>query len=197
MALFFNFVMNRIFLGSKKRQPGLQKQQPGLQNENWKIAICSDVHEHLQNLERMLEICKQEKVQTILCAGDLISPILARRFVKAGIPLILVKGNNDGEVLGLANTLQKPHQFYIENYEGVIGGRRIFMKHTPNGCEAIAQSQKFDLVIFGHTHEKLVRKIGNTTLLNPGELCGMLSKSATFYLYEINKNIVKEICLEN
>ena len=39
-------------------------------------------------------------------------------------------------------------------------------------ADGLAASKRFDLVCFGHSHEAFLKKVGNTGLLNPGEVMG-------------------------
>jgi len=56
--------------------------------------------------------------------------------------------------------------------------------HEPILIETIANSQEYDLVLYGHTHRIDVRKVGKTLVINPGELCGYLTGRSTVYLFD-------------
>jgi putative phosphoesterase len=45
----------------------------GWSAEGRKIAIISDVHDNKANLKKVLDYCAKEKIQTIICCGDLAS----------------------------------------------------------------------------------------------------------------------------
>ncbi|HDN96134.1 MAG TPA: hypothetical protein ENG71_03620, partial [Thermoplasmatales archaeon] len=44
--------------------------------------------------------------------------------------------------------------------------------HEPSIVDALAT--KYDIVIYGHTHEKDLR-VGKSLIINPGECCGYLT----------------------
>jgi len=39
-------------------------------------------------------------------------------------------------------------------------------------------------VVYGHTHIKECRRVGNAVVINPGELCGWLKGQATFAILD-------------
>ena len=71
-----------------------------------KIGLISDTHDDINNVQKAIEIFKEEKVSLIIHAGDFIFPGVIDEFKKLkdelpGIRIIGVLGNNDGEKLGL------------------------------------------------------------------------------------------------
>jgi predicted phosphodiesterase len=65
-----------------------------------------------------------------------------------------------------------------------IGGKRVAMNHYPNIARALAASDSYDLVCYGHDHLAHDERIGSTRLFNPGELMGRLGASV-FALYDL------------
>jgi hypothetical protein len=61
--------------------------------------------------------------------------------------------------------------------------RKIAFTHFPDIAKKMAQSGKFDLVFYGHTHRPWDEKIGNCHMINPGELAGQFYKP-TFAVYD-------------
>ena len=142
-----------------------------------KIGIISDSHDNQANIFKAVDIFRQYKVQYVLHAGDIIAPFAARPFGRMeGVKFIAVFGNNDGEKLLLDNTVKSfGGEIHDDCFRGEIGGRSIFMIHCCGAIEEIVSSGKFDLVIYGHTHKKDIRKIGKTLLINPGESTNWLT----------------------
>jgi putative phosphoesterase len=97
----------------------------------------------------------------------------------------VVLGNNDGDVLllsrianGLDNvTLHGPFA-YLE-----LEGRQIAVNHYPQIARDQALSGRYDLVCHGHDHEANIERIGNTLLVNPGEVMGRLG-TCTYAVYD-------------
>ncbi len=52
------------------------------------------------------------------------------------------------------------------------GGMKLGFVHAPDIAAAIARSEDFDMVFFGHTHLWKEERSGRTVLLNPGEIMG-------------------------
>jgi len=51
--------------------------------------------------------------------------------------------------------------------------------HEDDLVDSLAKSGDYDVIIYGHTHRTDIRKIGNTLIVNPGELCGWLTGKYT------------------
>ena len=64
-----------------------------------------------------------------------------------------------------------------------LGGRRIFVNHYPPIGEGVAAGRQYDLVCYGHDHQAVVRRLGPTLLVNPGEVMGRFGRS-TFAMYD-------------
>ncbi|MBF0327679.1 MAG: metallophosphoesterase [Nitrospirae bacterium] len=140
-------------------------------------GILSDSHDHLDNLKRALDIFEAQGAEHIIHAGDFSSPFTWRvlKNFKGGITAIF--GNNDGERLLLRKLYGdiihiQPHRF-------ILNEKKIVLMHEPDVVDALADSGHFDLVIFGHTHEPIIKKINNTLVINPGETCGWLYRKPT------------------
>ena len=151
-----------------------------------KIAVISDSHDHVETLERVLKLANAARAQALLHCGDLCAPfmlnLMAERF---GGPIHVVFGNNDGDGRLLQSVAAKHahvtlHGIYAELG---IGGRQIAMIHYPEPARRIAQSGVFALVCYGHDHLKHQEQIGQTWLLNPGEVMG-LKGAPTWALYD-------------
>ena len=69
------------------------------------------------------------------------------------------------------------------------------MVHYPELAEPLAGSGEFDLVVFGHSHEVAERRVGETLLLNPGEVCGWLTGRATVAVVDLEGMTVEVIDL--
>jgi putative phosphoesterase len=153
-----------------------------------KIGIISDSHDHHQNVLKAVEVFKKHQVKYILHAGDIISPFAAKAFadVKAA-EFIAVYGNNDGEKLFLKKKIEEfGGRIYEDTFKGEIQGRKILMTHKPDLVEETAASGCFDLVIYGHTHKKDIRKVGATLVVNPGETTDWISDRSDVVILELD-----------
>ena len=140
-----------------------------------RIGIISDSHDHHQNILKAVKIFREQKVDYVFHAGDIISPFAAKAFSEVkGSKFIAVFGNNDGEKLILASTIKG---FGGEIYEGPhtteTAGRKIFITHKPGALDEVISSGRYDLVIYGHTHKQDIRTVGKTLVINPGVFSGL------------------------
>lgn len=144
-----------------------------------KIAIFSDSHDNLWNLEKALQQVQSCGAQVLLHCGDLCAPFMIERIAQNFVgPIHVVFGNNDGDGRLLHTIASKyPHVTLYGIYtELSIGGRQIAMIHYPEPARRIAQSGHFHLVCYGHNHLKKLEQVDNCTLLNPGEIMGMYNE---------------------
>jgi len=159
------------------------------------IAVLSDSHDNIWNLEKVLP--RLEKVDIVLCCGDLCAPFmlatLAQGFPR---PIHAVFGNNDGDeflmltVAGKAGnvTFHKP----IAQLE--LDGKRIAVAHYPEIGEALALSGKYDAVFSGHNHQQHVVTVGSTLWGNPGEVMGRFGKPS-FGMYDTVTNTFEIVAI--
>jgi len=135
-------------------------------------GIISDTHDNLDNLGRALDLFKARGVEHIIHAGDYTSPFTYRVLKHFAGGFTGIFGNNDGDKILLSATFQgriftQPHILKLHN-------RKIVVLHEPDVVEALADSGHFDLIVFGHTHEPLIRRVKHTLIINPGEVSGWL-----------------------
>ena len=159
-----------------------------------RIGIISDSHDNVWRLEEAIHLLKA--VDVVLHCGDLISPFMVHRLAKglAPIPIHMVWGNNDGDKLTVARIAQDYPEFRIhgEFAELEINGFRIAMNHYPEIARGLAHSGQYDLVCYGHDHTAFQGEIGQTTILNPGEVMGM-NGCSTLAFYEMEMRRVEFI----
>jgi putative phosphoesterase len=151
-----------------------------------KIAILSDTHDNIWKLAEVLEDAGRAGVEAALFCGDFCAPFTLKQ-IGEGIdgPVHVVLGNNDGDVLflsrianGLDNvTLHGPFAYLA------LDGRQIAVNHYPQIARDQALSGQYDLVCHGHDHEANVERVGDTLLVNPGEVMGRLGTS-TYAVYD-------------
>ena len=155
------------------------------------IGIVSDTHDHLDRLRTALRRFAEAGVDIVLHAGDIVSPFMVVPFQEAGLRMVGVFGNNDGDKLFLRERFKGVGDLNFGPYEVELGGRRIVVMHEPRSLEALIASGKYDLVVYGHTHEVDVRE-GRPLVINPGECGGWLSGRATCALVDL-KGLKAEI----
>lgn len=150
-----------------------------------RIGVLSDTHDHLTNLRKAVDALNDLQVALVLHAGDYVAPFVVNELARLQARVMGIFGNNDGERLGLAKRLAEVGQVQVQPLFTELEGTRIAMVHEPEPVEAFAQSGLYDLVLYGHTHQQELRKVGNCTVLNPGEVCGWLTGRATLAIVEL------------
>lgn len=137
------------------------------------IAIISDIHDNLWNLE--LALPRLADCDALICCGDLCSPFvideLANGFKRE---IHVVFGNNDADLFRItAKARQYPHlQLHGEFCELEFDTKRFAVNHFDYIAKPIAQSGSYDVVCFGHNHRFEVAQTGNTLMINPGSIMG-------------------------
>jgi hypothetical protein len=140
-----------------------------------KIAVLSDTHDNIWAFSRASE--RLAGVQAILHCGDLCSPFMIPRLAKAapGKPVHIVWGNNDGDrrLLTVMAGQQENLTLHGDFAQLELGGLRVAINHYPEIGRALAAGGQYDLVCYGHDHTAHQEWVGQTLLLNPGELMGL------------------------
>jgi putative phosphoesterase len=163
-----------------------------------KIAILSDTHDNIANLEKALEQVRASHADALFHCGDLCAPFMLSRMAQgfAG-PIHVVFGNNDGDGRLLQTLAAKHPQVTLHGIyaEVVIGRCQAALIHYPEPARRIAQSGQLDLVCYGHNHQRHHEVIGKCHLVNPGELLGMYGV-VTWGLYDADLRSYQENVLE-
>ena len=138
-----------------------------------KIAIVSDTHDNMATFNKAINFLNAQKITIILHCGDICNQDTIDEAVKNfNGKMYFVRGNGD---FGLDEV---PEKMEIE-----LGGKKVFFNHYPEISKAAAETGKYDLAFYGHTHRPWEEKIGNCRLVNPGELAGQRYKPC-FAIYD-------------
>ena len=160
-----------------------------------KIAIISDSHDNVPNIDEALKIIKAEEIKTIIHCGDICAPSVTKYLAE----------NFAGKIYHTAGNVEGDHQaitkekgiknfvFFDEAGEVELNGKKIAFIHYPDKAKELAESGKYDLVFYGHNHTPWEEIIGQTKLVNPGTLAGLFAKP-TFAIYDTtNDNLELKI----
>jgi len=147
-----------------------------------KIAIISDSHDNIPNIEKFLTWAKVNKIDIIIHCGDIADPELikdqlAKKFTG---PIHLVHGNVSNRDL-LIETCDEIDNVTLHGDEGYLKIENIYIAfcHYPEVAKDLAKSKKYNFVFYGHTHKPWIEEINQIVVANPGTLGGVFSK-ATF-----------------
>lgn len=152
-----------------------------------KIAIISDTHDRLDNIEKALNYIKDQNCDALIHSGDLAhSETLDLICKKFHGPIHYIAGNADidpEEIYGLTK-IYPNLKYYPDFAELEIGKKRIAVTHKPVDANELARSGNYDLVIHGHDHKPWQRFIVKCEILNPGNLAD-IRFPATFAMYDL------------
>ena len=162
------------------------------------VAVASDIHDQQERVFDALALMEERKIDHLLLLGDFCAPFTMRLFSRFPGQLFAVFGNGDGdrfrmtkiayEVFGERMTLFGEFaQFNLEQ-------RRIAMIHDHEIGQALAETDRYDIVLYGHDHRWHESRIGNTLLLNPGTLGGK-GAPPTFAIIDLPTLAVEKITL--
>ena len=149
-----------------------------------RIGIFADVHDHLDNLRRAVDLFNEEQVELVLFAGDLVSTFAVPPLRKLNCPFVGCFGDNEGNKIGLlggikiVGTLGEPPFCHR-----AADGTRFLLTHAlawAKGCEG-----DFDVLVYSHTHKpKVSRDEQGRLCINPGETSGWTYGNPTVALLE-------------
>ena len=158
-----------------------------------KIAIISDIHNNLVNLEKCLKTPAVMACATLICCGD-VTNLETLEFLSQNFKgqIYLIQGN--GETF----SDKEARSFSNINYLGKYGvfnleGLRIGLCHEPEYILKLLEEHKnLQLISYGHTHKPWLKTQDGVELINPGTL-GQGFPTSTFAVYD---TIDKELKLE-
>lgn len=150
------------------------------------LGIMADSHDNLPKIEKAVQLFNEREVDLVLHAGDFIAPFVARKLQNLNCPLIGVFGNNDGEREGLKNRIESMGgEVHSPPFSLTRNGKRILLVHDPAKLSQIDR-QDFDLIIYGHTHQRKVEREEGMLLVNPGECGGWLTGASSVALVNLD-----------
>ncbi len=159
-----------------------------------KVAIISDIHDHIDLLNRALQ--KIQTADVMICCGDLCSPFIMKTLgEKFSRPIHLVFGNNDGDLFRLGKVAGNFPQITLhgEVAELTLDDVRFAITHFDTIGRMLATSDAYDVVCFGHNHQYETSQVGNTMIINPGEVMGELTGTASCVLFDTDDRRVEKI----
>jgi uncharacterized protein len=162
-----------------------------------KIAIISDVHNNEVNLKKVLGYCVENKIEKIICCGDLAS-LETLDFLNDNFQgeIFFVFGNMDNDFLRdkffkchserreaesrnlirslgkLEMTSYKNTKIFKDFGEAEIDNIKVAFVHFPEVAKTLGETGKYKFVFYGHTHKPWQEKINDCILLNPGNVAG-------------------------
>jgi len=148
-----------------------------------RLAVISDIHDNLKNLKRCLDVCEGEKVEQIVCCGD-VTTIETLNFLRKNFQgkIHLVRGNVDiFENVDVAGIEDFFYYGRIGNFK--IEDKKIGLCHEPFLFDKVLENGNCDVVFYGHTHKPWIEAKNGVSFINPGTIGGVFQKS-TFSIWD-------------
>lgn len=137
------------------------------------IGICSDSHDHVNNIKKAVSVFKERGVVKVIHAGDYCSPFTIPLF--EGLNLHGIFGNNDGDRYLLMKKFDEINAVLYGDFFTFEADKLTFAVYHgtyPGITQSLERSGLYDVVISGHTHQANVETVGETISVNPGSVNG-------------------------
>ncbi|MUV58197.1 metallophosphoesterase family protein [Halogeometricum sp. CBA1124] len=135
-----------------------------------RVGICSDTHDNLELARGAVETFEDAGVETVIHCGDVVSPFTANVF-DADFEFHAVRGNNDGE-WALENVVDSFGTYHGECATFEFDGVAVAAYHGTSETlvDGLVDSESYDYVFRGHTHQRTYDEREGTVHVNPGGL---------------------------
>lgn len=151
-----------------------------------RIAVISDTHDHLENLDRAILEINEHAPSMLLHCGDLCSPFVVDRLAAFRGPVHIVFGNNEGDRFTIQKVAGRFSNITLHGEVGFVQTEdgEIAFTHRPEFARGLASTGRYRAVFYGHTHRRKRESVCETWLVNPGELMGLL-ESPGWILFDL------------
>lgn len=158
-----------------------------------KLAVISDVHDNLANLAKALTYIKNNKIDFLICTGDLQSLEAWQELNQLDMPIFAAKGNAD-DTLDL-NQL-KNLKIWQSFGEIELNGKKILFSHYPEIIKKILDQKPnyYHLALHGHTHQPWEEIYQGSKILNAGNVAN-IRYNPTFAIIDLDTLRAKLILL--
>ena len=153
------------------------------------VGIISDTHDNIFLIDEAVRLLNERSVSLVLHAGDYVSQFTVSHFKPLNARLVGVFGNNCAERRVLLDRFKEINMdvsgFFAEvKYDNL----KIALLHGHDVAllNSLINSGAYDVVVYGHTHEAKVQRVGGTLVINPGEVCGYVTGNRTLAVLDTN-----------
>jgi putative phosphoesterase len=160
-----------------------------------KIGILSDSHDHLENIKKCTALFRERGVAFVIHLGDFVNPNSVRAM--KGLKLIAVFGNNDGDRFRLMHAFREiDGEVKGDFHDFELDGIRFAAYHGTEHqiTDALITCNKYDVLMYGHTHECVAGQSGDTLVLNPGTSHGFGDR-ATIMIFDTKSRTAEAVTL--
>ncbi len=143
-----------------------------------RIAIASDIHGSLTDLEVFLNRKEVRSADKILLLGDLYyhgirnnlpdgyQPLKVAELLNTYVDkLLVVKGNCDSDVDAMVSNFE-----FLPELMMFVGGKTVYCTHgDKHNIDNLPKGQ-YDLLLYGHYHTGFIKKREGKMIANPGSI---------------------------
>lgn len=158
------------------------------------MAIISDTHDQLEQVQRAVEQMHAASVGCVLHCGDITQAESLEAF--AELPLHVVLGNCDVYPESLAAAIERlGGQLHPQFGQLELAGHRLAWTHGHRYdlLQSLIDSEQFEFVFHGHTHIVRDERIGRTRVINPGAFVRVTRP--TFALLDLGDGVCSVVSL--
>lgn len=148
------------------------------------IGVMADSHDNLHSIKQAVRIFKETECNLVIHAGDLVAPFAARELENLNCPVKAVFGNCDGEKQGLEKVFRSLGEIKEAPLTFNHKNLNFLVTHVPSALDSYLASEKYNVIIFAHTHKPEIRREKKSLLINPGETGGWVSGKSTVVLLD-------------
>lgn len=139
-----------------------------------KVAIISDIHDNLPNLEKVLKYCRENNIEKIICCGDFGTEQTFDKLAEFDGEIFTVLGNMDEGYVEYNKIKDKYSHCRVweKEAEVLIDKLRIGFTHKQTDAYLMINQtpEKFDYVFYGHTHKPWEQEFKGVRMINPGNV---------------------------
>ena len=160
-----------------------------------KIAIISDTHDNISNVQAVRQLILAEGVDAIVHCGDLTDASVLGYF--GDFQLYYTFGNCDlagiirDELHLQGDRIQTGYDLSLN-----LNGKRVYVTHghIDGYLEKAIASGNYDYIFHGHTHQFIDELSGKTRIINPGALGGKKVDTRSFAFLDLDSALLTRVC---
>jgi putative phosphoesterase len=159
-----------------------------------KIAVISDTHNNLNNIQAVRQILISENIDAIIHCGDVTEPGVLDYF--GDFVLYCAFGNGDfGMEIEQRVRWFNTQNCADDNLDLVLGSKKVFVTHghVLSDLRRAIESGTNDYVFHGHTHRYKDEIVGKTRVINPGSLGGKKVDDRSFVILDLESGELKRL----
>lgn len=144
-----------------------------------KVAIFSDLHDNIPNLNLFLNWVKKNQVSDLIFCGDLANVATLKYLAESFTGKIYIVGGN-ADSFYLTDTKKFKNITYAEDkLEFKLDNQKIIIVHKPSDLKKyLTEDNSFNFAFYGHTHKPWLKQEDGVIVANPGTLKEVFGKSS-------------------